>query len=206
MSKYIAVKLKKGKDSFEILCKPATVEPYREARLGIDKCLVVDEVFKNSQKLIKYKESELKQAFGTDDKMEIIKTILSEGTFPLTKDEVNKKITEKRGQTIQYIKKYYHDPRGEVVMPHPETRITGALDTMRYKFDPYETVENQVKEIMKTFPTILPVKPIDPPHVVREAIARDSWAQASKNKDIRQKGKTGAAKDRKSGKKNRHDD
>lgn len=177
----ITVKHKKGGTQFEILCKGGTIVPYRQGKCSMDKCLLAEEIFKNASKFQKVKSSDLKKAFGTDDKNECLKIILSEGTFPLTKDEINKMIQEKKGEIINYINKYYQDPSTDPPTPHPASRIEQVLQQMQVKFDPHEPVQNQLKPILKKLPDHLRVKPVGAPLVEKEMEKREARSEARKN-------------------------
>jgi ribosome maturation protein Sdo1 len=59
MAEFAIVKYKDKKNTFEVLCKPGTVLKYREGKLGIDKVLFAETVFKNYAKGDKPLKSEL---------------------------------------------------------------------------------------------------------------------------------------------------
>lgn len=185
----IVVKYKKGGKSFEILCHGGTVEPFRNGKCQIDQCLIAEEIFSNASKFQKVKSSDLKKTFGTDDKMECIQMILSEGTFSLTKNELNEKIKQKRGEIINHINKYYHDSTKNPPIPHPVSRIEQALEQMKIKIDPHETTQNQLKLILKRLPDFLRVKPVGDPlldkEMTRAKLGKMVVDKQKKNKDKR---------------------
>ena len=134
MSKNLVVKLKKGGSTFEVLCKPNSMEPYREGKLSLDKVLQIEEIFKNASKFDKVKNTDLKKAFGTDDKAACILTILQEGTYPLSKKEMTAKVEQKRREIVNYLHNYYQETLKDgsgTVRPHPVTRIEGVLKDMK---------------------------------------------------------------------------
>lgn len=181
MSKQIIVKYKKNGNLFEVLCKGGTIEPFRNGKCNIEKCLVADEIFKNSSKFDKAKSSDLKKAFGTENKMECIHKILMEGDFPLTKDEINTKTKQKHDEIVNYIVKYYHDASKDPVIPHPQSRIEAVLQEMRIKIDPNDPVQNQLKPIIKKLPDFLRVKPVGAP-IVEAEMMRHENKKANENK------------------------
>lgn len=189
----ITVRYKKGKDCFELICKPGSVKPYREGKQkNLDKVLLVELVFKNASKADKAKSSELKKVFGTDDQMECIKIILAKGTFPLTKTEIQEMIRQKEGEILNYMHKYYYDSTKNPPRPHPETRFKTALEQMRYKIDPHEPVDRQIKAIDKKIIDVLPVKRMPIPDlVIKEALEKEYIQKESKNNNYKNnKGKS----------------
>jgi len=166
MSKSLVVKFKKGNSTFEVLTKVGSMEPYRAGELNIDQVLEVEEIFKNASKFDKIKSSLLKKTFGTDNKRECILTILNEGTYPLSKKELQQKVQTRRGEILNYLHKYYHEPlKDGTSRPHPLTRLDGVLQDMKINIDPHMSVNQQIKSIIKPLPEYLPVKPMNPPHL-----------------------------------------
>ena len=164
MSKNLAVKLKKNNVTLEVLTKPGTMKPYRDGKLKQDNVLVAEEIFSNASKFEKAKTSEIKKCCGTDNKMAAIKLILDEGIFSLNKKEMQEMQDKKRAEIINYLHKYYHDPRPETTIPHPTERLDGVLNDLKIKIEPFESTEGQIKAILKKMQGILPMKPMNPPH------------------------------------------
>jgi len=162
-AKPLVVKLKKAGISFEVLTKVGSMEPYREGKLSLDKVLEIEEIYKNASKFDKIKTSELKKAFQTDDKKQCILTILNEGTYPLSKKELQDKVNTKRDEIINYLHKYYQDPQKD--SPHPISRFDSVLQKMKVNIDPHQAINTQIRKIVKRLPEFLPVKPINPPHL-----------------------------------------
>ena len=169
MSKSLVVKLKKGGQQFEVLTKVGSMEPYRAGKMKMDQILVTEEIYKNASKFDKIKNSELKKAFGIDNKIECLKIILDEGTYPLSKKEMATKVATKRAEILNYLHKYYMDPaplkEGKPLRPHPISRFDGILDEMKVNIDPNDSLHNQVRSITKKLPEFLPVSPVNPPHM-----------------------------------------
>ena len=160
----LVVKLKQNNITLEVLTIPGSMKSYREGNMKLESVLVVEEVFSNSSKFQKAKNTDLKKCCGVTDKMEAIKIILDQGTFPLNKKEMQEMVTHKKDEIINYIHKYYHDPRPEIVIPHPVSRIESALDNMKVRIDPFQSTDQQIREIIKRMPEFLPIKPMSPPH------------------------------------------
>jgi ribosome maturation protein SDO1 len=166
MSKSLVVKLKKGNTTFEVLTKVGSMEPYRDGKLSLDRVLEVEEIFKNASKFDKIKSSELKKAFGSDNKKECILKILEEGNYPLSKKELQAKVQARRGEILNYLHKYYHEPlKDGTSRAHPITRLDSVLREMKVNIDPHMSAYQQIRLIVKQLPEFLPIKPINPPHL-----------------------------------------
>lgn len=157
------VRYKRNGLTLEILVKPNTMKPYREGKLKKDTVLLTEEIFSNASKFQKAKNADLKKCCGSKDKNECLQLILDKGDFPLTKKELTEMVQVKRREIINYLHKYYQDPKQNPVGPHPVIRIENALDTMKVKIDPHTPANIQVRPIVKKLPEILPVKPVGVP-------------------------------------------
>ena len=185
---HIVVRLKIGKDNFEVLAKAGKVVPYREKKISLDNVLVAEVIFKNASRFQKVKNSDLKMAFGTDEIGLCLEKILQEGTFSLTKAEITAKVNEKKGRIIEYLHKYYFDPRPENPIPHPITRLEGILKEMRYSVDADKSVDQQIKDVVKKIPDFLPVTARNPPHLADTSLImerRKDNVRKNKNKNGR---------------------
>jgi len=152
------VKYKVGKNQFEIICKPGTVQLFRDGKIGYDKVMQADVVFTNASKFLKAGDTELINSFETSNQEECIKTILIKGEFSLTKKEMQDKVDIKRRELLHLMHKHYHDPRSSPAIPHPEARLVAVLDEMKYHVDPFESCEKQLKVIDKKITDFIPVK------------------------------------------------
>jgi len=119
----------------------------------------VDAIFKNIQKGERANKDDLKAAFGSDDFIECYKIIIEKGDLQTTSDERKEKVDKKKNEIINYIHKYYTDPKNNT--PHPITRIELALDEMKVKVDPEIPTLRQVQDIVKRLPEIMPIKKIE---------------------------------------------
>jgi len=57
---------------------------------------------------------------------------------------------------VNYIHKYYIDPRSKT--PHPIVRIEAALDELKVRVDPDIPFDKQISEIIKRMPEVMPIK------------------------------------------------
>src|SRR5919202_263339 len=153
-TKYTVIRLNLDGNKFELLVKP---DPALEYKLGkrtdLSSVLISDEIYSDANKgsrvgVVKY--------FNTTDPTEISKQILSRGELSLTTEQRRKMVEEKRKQIIQYINKNFVDPKTHI--PHPLTRIEGAIDQARLIIDPFKRPEEQMKTILDSLRKILPLK------------------------------------------------
>ena len=56
-------------------------------------------------------------------------------------------VEDKRKQVIDYICHQAVDPKTN--LPHPPMRIENAMEQIRYPIDPYKSVEEQARDIIK---------------------------------------------------------
>ena len=185
----LVVRYKKGGSSFDILVKPGSVEPYREGKKKLDDILIVSEVFSNSSKMSRSKSSELKKAFSTDNKMECIKIILEQGTYTLTKKEMQEKVANKRREIINYIHKYYYNPKTVPPTPYPLTRIETVFNEINYRIDITRGADRQAKEAVKSILDKLPLKPMGTPDDVIDDEKIEKIEKIEYNKGNKGKGK-----------------
>lgn len=153
--KPISVKLKRGKNTYEILVHHGTVDRWRDGKLGWGKVTYADEVFKNASKGDRYTDNDLESEFGTCNVEECMQIIAREGDVQLTTEDRRKMIEDTRKQIVQYIHKHYVNPKTK--SPHPTIAIENALKQQRYVVTE-EPVERQVQKIMKKMIEVLPMR------------------------------------------------
>ena len=155
--KYTIARLSRDKVHFEILVKPNKALDYRNGKLlGISEVLVTDQIFTDANKGKKASEEQLRIAFETIDSRQIADIILKKGTLQLTTEQRRKMIDNKRKQIVDFISRQAVDPKTS--LPHPPLRIESAMDQIRYPIDPYKSLEEQAKDIIKLLRPILPLK------------------------------------------------
>jgi len=142
--------------TFEVLTKLGAVLKFRKGELGWAEVLYADEIFKSYSKAEKAKGVDLTAAFGTENVQDCAKVIVEKGELQLTANERKEFVEKKRAEIVNYIHKYYVDPRAKT--PHPVLRIENALDELKFKVDADVPTEKQVQEIVKRLPEVLPIK------------------------------------------------
>jgi ribosome maturation protein SDO1 len=155
--KFTIVRFTLDGDKFELMVKP---DPALEYKLGkrtdISSVLVSDEIYSDASKGSRASQEKLMKHFKTADPSEIAKQIITRGELNLTTDQRRKMVEEKRKQIVQYMNKSFVDPRTH--LPHPVTRIEAALEEARVTIDAFKKPEDQIKGIIDSLRTILPLK------------------------------------------------
>lgn len=155
--KFTVARLTRENEHFEILVKPNKALDYRNGKItGITEVLAAEIIFTDANKGSRVSEESMKKAFKTTDVLKIADEILKKGTLQLTTEQRRKMIEDKRRQIIDFIARQAVDPKTN--LPHPPLRIENAMEQIRYSIDPYKSVEEQAKEIVKLLRPILPLK------------------------------------------------
>ncbi|MGE5556617.1 MAG: ribosome assembly factor SBDS [Methanocella sp.] len=155
--KFTVARLTRENEHFEILVKPAKALYYRNGKIaGITEVLAADIIFSDANKGTRVSEEAMKKAFKTTDTLKIADEILKKGTLQLTTEQRRKMVEDKKRQVIDFIARQAVDPKTN--LPHPPMRIENAMEQIRYSIDPYKSVEEQAKDIVKLLRPILPLK------------------------------------------------
>lgn len=155
--KFTTARITKDNEHFEILVKPEKALDYRMGKVAsITEVLVSETIFSDANKGTKVAEENIRKAFGTTDTLKVAETILKTGTLQLTTEQRRKMVEEKRKQIIDFISRQCVDPKTN--LPHPPTRIENAMEQVRYSIEPFKSIEEQAKEIIKLLRIILPLK------------------------------------------------
>ena len=150
--KFTVARLTRENEHFEILVKPQKALDYRNGKIaGITEVLAAEMIFSDANKGTKVSEEAMKKAFKTIDPLKIADEILKKGTLQLTTEQRRKMVEDKRRQIIDFISRQAVDPKTN--LPHPPARIENAMEQIRYPIDPYKSVEEQAKDIVKLLTT-----------------------------------------------------
>ena len=143
--------------NFEILVDPDLAAKVREGEnVELEDLLAVQEVFKDARKGDRASEQHLKEVFGTEDLREVVYKIIRSGEIQLTTEQRRAMVEEKRRAVIAFISRNGTDPR--TGLPHPPSRVEKAMAEAKVRIDPFESVENQVKRVVKQLRTLLPIR------------------------------------------------
>jgi len=155
--KFTVARLTRENEHFEILVKPQKALDYRNGKIfGITEVLAAEMIFSDANKGTKISEEAMKKAFKTTDPLQIADEILKKGTLQLTTDQRRRMVEDKKRQVVDFIARQAVDPKTN--LPHPPMRIENAMEQIRYSIDPYKSVEEQAKDIVKLLRPILPLK------------------------------------------------
>lgn len=155
--KFTIARYTKDTEHFEILVKPEKALDYRNGKIaGITEVLVAETIYSDANKGTRSPEEAIKKAFGTTDTLKVADLIIKKGQLQLTTEQRRKMVEDKRKQVIDYISRQAVDPKTN--LPHPPMRIENAMEQIRYPIDPYKSIEEQARDIIKLLRPILPLK------------------------------------------------
>jgi ribosome maturation protein SDO1 len=147
----------KDNEHFEVLVKPQKALDYRMGKTAsVSEVLVTETIFSDANKGTKVSEENLHKAFAITDPLKIAEMILKKGTLQLTTDQRRKMTEDKRRQIIDFISRQCVDPKTN--LPHPPSRIENAMEQIHYPIDPFKSLEEQARDIIKLLRPILPLK------------------------------------------------
>ncbi len=156
-SKIVIAKYGVGKDEFEILVDADLAYQYITNKIK-DPITVLDteEIFKDARKGERQSEEKLKKAFGTTELPIIVDRILRKGNVPITTEQKNKLLEDKRKQIITIIARNAIDPRTNA--PTPALRVENAMNEAKVSIDPFKSASEQIEDVIKKINMILPIK------------------------------------------------
>lgn len=157
MSKVVIAKYSYNGESFEILVDSEKAYDFITGKLKDPlSALESDEIFKDANKGDRQSREAIQKAFGTQDLAQIVTKILKNGNVPITTEQRNRLMEEKRKEIINIISRNSIDPRTNA--PHPPQRIENAMEEAKVQIDPFKPASEQVDAIVKKLSTILPIK------------------------------------------------
>ncbi len=118
--------------------------------------LEIDEIFKDANKGERQSKEKIEKAFNTTDLAKIVSTILKNGNVPITTEQRNKLLEEKRKQIIAIISRNSIDPRTNA--PLPMQRVENAMEQAKVSIDLFKSASDQVDQIVKKISMIIPIK------------------------------------------------
>jgi len=143
--------------TFEILVDPNLASRVRQGEsISLDDLMAVQQVFKDAKKGDKASEERITDVFGTEDLSVVVEKILKDGEIQLTTDQRREMVETKRRAVVSFISQNAVDPR--TGLPHPPVRIEKAMHEAKCRIDPFDSVENQVKNVVKSLRAILPLR------------------------------------------------
>ncbi len=157
MSKTVVVKYHKEGNEFEIFVNADLAYEYITGKRS-DPLVVLEaeEIFKDAKKGERQSEDKIKKAFGTTEISKVADAILKHGDVPITTEQRNKLLEEKRRQVIEIIARNSIDPRTNA--PNPPMRVENAMNEAKITIDPFKSAQEQIESIVKKLSVIMPIK------------------------------------------------
>ncbi|KAF5089060.1 ribosome assembly factor SBDS [Methanobacterium aggregans] len=144
-------------EHFEILVDPDLASDFKKGEeIKIEEILAVEEIFKDAHKGDKASEEAMMKAFSTIDPLEAAATIIKKGQVQLTAQQRKEMQEEKRKMIVATITRESINPQTK--LPHPARRIEIAMDECRIHVDPFKSVDEQVKTVLKAIRTKIPIR------------------------------------------------
>jgi len=145
----------KGKE-FEILVDVDKALQFRKGLpVNIENVLAVDQIFYDFKKGSKVSSADLKEAFGTDNVLEVAGKIIKSGEIVVPSDYRKKEQETKVKQVIDFLLRNAVDPTTN--KPITEKRITEALDMAGINVE-NKPIEQQIPKIISKLKEVLPLK------------------------------------------------
>lgn len=144
-------------EHFEILVDPDLASDFKRGEdIKIEDVLAVEEVFKDARKGDKASEEAMTKAFNTVDPIEAAPTIIKKGQVQLTAQQRKEMQEEKRRMIVATITRESINPQTK--LPHPARRIEIAMEECKIHVDPFKSVDEQVKTVLKAIRTKIPIR------------------------------------------------
>ncbi len=152
----VIARLEKDGKRFEILVDPRMAWSLKQGQsVSVQRMLAISEVFTDAKKGAKASQSDVISAFGTDDILEVVRKIVTEGEVQLTSAMIREMNEKKRLKVAEAIHKLSVDPK--TGMPHPVDRILAAMDQARVRIDYRLNDEKLIQETINAIKRIIPL-------------------------------------------------
>ncbi|MCL4379036.1 MAG: ribosome assembly factor SBDS [Candidatus Marsarchaeota archaeon] len=156
-SKTVIAKYERNGSEFEIFVDSELAHDYITGKITDPlRVLEAEEIFKDARKGERQNSEKIKKVFGTDDLAKVVDTILKKGNVPITTEQRNRLVEDKRKQIIALIAKNSIDPRTNA--PNPPMRIENAMREAKVAIDPFKSANEQIDEIVKRLSVVMPLK------------------------------------------------
>jgi ribosome maturation protein SDO1 len=157
MSKTVIAKYSHSGENFEIFVDSDKAYNFITGKLTDPiAVLEAEEIFADANKGERQSQDKIKKIFNTTELPKVVEFILKHGNVPITTEQRNKLLEEKKKQIINIIARNSIDPRTKA--PHPPQRIEAAMQEARVSIDPFKGASEQVDEVVKKLSMKLPIK------------------------------------------------
>ncbi|MEK6898458.1 MAG: ribosome assembly factor SBDS [Nanoarchaeota archaeon] len=148
-------RIKQGGKHFEIIVDLDRALEFKKGKGSVSDFLEIDKIFSDSKKGLKAAESDLKNAFGTEDTSEIAEKIVKSGEILTTQEYRDDEREKKVRQIVDFLARNSINP--QTGNPHSPTRIESALEQAHVNIKNVP-IENQISEIISEIGKIIPIK------------------------------------------------
>ena len=179
LGKYIIARLHRGKNNFEMIADPEeahksykVIQDFR-LKQKQDKEITVDDIlhnpditltdifptfdiFTNVKKFDRCNETDLEEAFETNEGRKIAAIFMKEADFAWTHEQRQKWMEKKRKQIVTILARNCINPQTK--KPHPPKRIEKAMDESRVSLDLNKTAEEQIDDVLKKIKLVIPIR------------------------------------------------
>jgi len=141
---------------FEILVDPNLALDLKHGKsVELSDLLAMDAIYKDANKGEEASEEIVKKVFGTTELKEVVSRIIKNGEVQLTTEQRRQMLEQKRKEIIAFISNNALNPQTKA--PHPPLRIENAMNEARIQVDVFQSVQEQIPEILKEIKKIIPI-------------------------------------------------
>ena len=148
-------RIKKQGKEFEIIVDLDKAVKFKKGDDSARDFLEADVIFSDSKKGERASESDIKEAFGTDDVAEVASEIVKRGEVLLTQEYRDEEKDKKVKQVVDILVNSGVDP--QTGNPHTADRIRSALDEAQIHIKNVP-IDDQIKDIVVQLSKVLPIK------------------------------------------------
>ncbi len=153
----VVARLESYGERFEVLVDPDLAMRIRQGEdIDLEEVVAADSVFSNAAHAERASDEALLKVFKTTEFEPAALRIIKKGEIHLTSEQRRHLIAEKRNRVVTFISRNAVNPQSG--FPHPPQRIELAMEEARVSIDPFKSVEEQVKEVVKALRPILPIR------------------------------------------------
>ncbi|MDR3223194.1 MAG: ribosome assembly factor SBDS [Methanobrevibacter sp.] len=154
----VVARLESHGEKFEILVDPDLAADFRNPNnnsVEVEDILAVEDIFKDAKKGDKASEEGMDKVFQTKDVISVATEILKKGNIQLTAQQKRKMQEEKRLLVINKIARESINPQNG--LPHPVNRIENAMNESKIHIDPFKSIDEQIKIVLKAIKLKIPI-------------------------------------------------
>ena len=153
----VVARLESHGERFEVLVDPDQAMRIRQGEeIDLEEVVAADYVFSNAAHAERASDEALLKVFKTTEFEPAALRIIQKGEIHLTSEQRRHLIAGKRNRIITFISRNAINP--QTGFPHPPQRIELAMEEARVNVDPFKSVEEQVKEVVKALRPLIPIR------------------------------------------------